>query len=311
MTMANRTTVPEPSASSESIDPVLTALYDNNSDPRNQADLRTLQQLSAEAFADPGIQVDTWRWGTGQHDWVHCFKPRQSASRLPALLFVHGGRWQLNTSLETSFWAHACAQQNWAMVSINFGPLSESFRLEDQIGAVRAALDAVRNGADHLALDHERLAVAGHSSGAHLALAACLAQPSTSDEHRARGNQTFNSPWRALLLVGGLYDLGPLTRTRFQGSLNFSDAELACCSPLASLAKTRSHHLPEVMVAVGEQETSEFRRQSRALFDVLSPQAQASWFEVPKTAHFDAPLEFNRPVSLMRAFISRHLGDLE
>jgi len=34
MTMANRTTVPEPSASSESFDPVLTALYDNNISPR-------------------------------------------------------------------------------------------------------------------------------------------------------------------------------------------------------------------------------------------------------------------------------------
>ena len=89
-------------------DLALTALYDNNQDPRNQSDLRSLQQLSTQACADPMMQVDTWQWGRGEHDWVHSFRPQGASGAVPAVLFVHGGRWQLNTSFETSLWARAC-----------------------------------------------------------------------------------------------------------------------------------------------------------------------------------------------------------
>lgn len=308
--MVSPQTASEAASPSESGDPVLSALYDNNSDPRNQADLRTLQQLSAQALTDPTLHVELWRWGASEHDWVHCFKPSRSAEPLPALIFVHGGRWQLNTSAETSFWARTCVQQHWAMVSINFGPLSDTFRLCDQIAAVAAALDAIRRGSDQLNLDRGRLAVAGHSSGAHLALAACLSQQRTlNDAHPSIDGPSVNPSWRALLLVGGLYDLEPLARTRFQSSLKFSQAEVSSCSPLHELTQNRRQSLPAVMVAVGEHETSEFRRQSHRLYEVMSAAGPASWYEVPGTAHFDTPLEFNQPVSLMRTFVSRHLGD--
>ncbi|NBS62835.1 MAG: alpha/beta hydrolase [Betaproteobacteria bacterium] len=305
---------PDPRDTATAPDLALTALYDNNQDPRNQSDLRSLQQLSTQACADPMMQVDTWQWGRGEHDWVHSFRPQGASGAVPAVLFVHGGRWQLNTSFETSFWARACTDQGWAMLVVNFAPLNDNFRLDNQITAVRRALDAVTEHADQLGLDRSRLAVAGHSSGAHLAMAAFLAGIPGAAAVVGEAAPT-HAAWRALLLVGGLYDLEPLTRTRFQDSLRFTPDEVSHCSPLVRLRNlasvTATLDWPAIMVAVGNEETSEFRRQSRALYSALQaiqPAREPIWFEVPDTAHFDAPLEFNRPSSLMRAFFSRNLG---
>jgi arylformamidase len=282
----------------ESYDPILTRLYDNNSDPRNQSDLRELQRASAEALLDPAIDVSILRWGPDAHQWVHRFAPPSARNPLPTLVFVHGGRWQLNTSAETSFWARTCVDQGWTMISINFPPLSDRCRLVAQIEAVDQALEQVGSNALAWGLDPARMALAGHSSGAHLALAASLANP---------------SPWRALLLVGGLYDLEPLTRTDFQDALRWTPVEVDQCSPLRRVRHAggaiSTNTWPEVMVAVGAQETAEFRRQSRELHDALATCASTRWFEVPVAAHFDAPLEFTGSASLMRAFVSSHLGD--
>lgn len=286
----------------ESFDPILTRLYDNNSDPRNQSDLRTLQRISAQALIDPAIEVSVLRWGPGEHQWAHRFAPPAGTTPRPTLVFVHGGRWQLNTSAETSFWARACVDQGWAMISINFPPLSDSCRLAAQIDAVGQAFEQIFGNALAWGLDPARMALAGHSSGAHLALAASLPRVPSRP-----------SPWRAVLLLGGLYDLEPLTRTDFQETLRWTPGEVDQCSPLRRVRHAggaiAANTWPEVMVAVGAQETSEFRRQSRELYDALGACASTRWFEVPAAAHFDAPLEFTGSASLMRAFVSSHLGD--
>lgn len=265
---------------------VLTALYDNNASPRNQADLKALQAASAAAFESTTLVHERVVLGDGEWAWADVFRPPGAPQPLPALLFVHGGRWQLNTSRQTSFWAQACCDSGFAFVGLNFPPLS-AVGLPVQVAQVAQAIAAVRVRAADLQLDADALALAGHSSGAHLALAALLRHPPAVMP-------------RALLLLGGIYDLAPLRLTAHQDSLGFSAEDAATCSPLPLLLQAdpdATLRLPPTLVAVGADESSAFLRQSRALHQALQPHTAVGWLEVPGAAHFDAALAFNTPGS--------------
>jgi arylformamidase len=281
-------------------------LYDNNRSPRNQRDLKALQCCSAAAFASSTLTHETVQLGQGECAWVDVLRPLQAlqTARLrPALLFVHGGRWQLNTSRETAFWAQACVDAGWVFVGLNFPPLSAlvapELRLPAQIAHVARAVQALQSQAAALGLDPQALVLAGHSSGAHLALTAVLRHPPAQ-------------ALRGLLLLGGLYDLAPLQATVHQQSLNFSAADVEVCSPLALLhaatAADRRLALPPTCVAVGAEETSEFIRQARAVQWALQAHTSAALQIVAGRAHFDAALSFNEADSPLRAFVAEALS---
>jgi arylformamidase len=281
-------------------DAALAALYDNNSAPRNQRDLAALRVLSAQAHAAP------LRWRThgllgGAHGQVDVALPAGAAAA-PALLFVHGGRWRMNTSRETAFWASAATAAGWAFVGLNFPKLGE-VSLSAQVQAVQDRIAAVFANAAALGLDAERCVLAGHSSGAHLALAAAL---------DLSGRAAHGAAWlprlRALYLLGGMYDLRPLAQCTPADALGFDADEAARMSPLLALHASAGFTLPPVLVGVGAQESSEFVRQARALHWALNLNATCAWQSVEGAAHFDAPLEFNRPQSHARSFVHTALA---
>src|SRR3954468_7795751 len=88
--------------------------YENNSSPRNQADLRSLQAASAAAYAWHGDELESHRFGSKPWQSFDVFRPPVGPRR--ALVFVHGGRWQLNPSRETAFWAEACCDSGLLFV---------------------------------------------------------------------------------------------------------------------------------------------------------------------------------------------------
>lgn len=288
-----------------STDPaVLGEWYDNNRPPRNQADLKTLQATSAEVFAAADLAAGRCSLGTGEHDWVDLVRPAGASGPVPALLFVHGGRWQLNTSRQTAFWARACVRDGIAFVGLNFPPLSQ-VRLPAMIEAVAQAIARVIDQADALGIDPDALVLAGHSSGAHLALASllpCAGQAAPAWVGRLRG----------LLLLGGMYDLEPLRLSPQQQALALGADEAREASPLVVLeqaqAAGRQLALPPTLVAVGADETVEFMRQSRALHWALQAHQPARWLGIAAAAHFDAALEFNRAASGLRAFVLDQLA---
>lgn len=272
----------------------LAQLYDNNSAARNQRDLAGLRALSAQAFVPPA-QPRTYSLGLGGSASVDVWLPAGSEPA-PALLFVHGGRWRMNTSRETAFWARAATQAGCAFVALNFPKLGE-VSLRAMVGAVQDRIAAVLAAAPELGLDAERCALAGHSSGAHLALAAALDLPGSAQ----------GAPWlprlRALYLLGGLYDLRPLAQATAAPVLGFDADEARRLSPLLALHGGAALALPPVLVGVGAQESPEFVRQARALHWVLNLHRPTAWESIEGAAHFDAPLAFNQPQSQARDFL--------
>jgi len=272
-------------------DGMLSALYDNNGDARNRADLQALRAVSAAAYADRAAQQESHRFGDADWQSFDVFRPASRA--IGALVFVHGGRWQVNTSRETAFWAGACVDAGRLFIGINF-PSRHVARLPAQVDAVRAAIEAAMAYTAGLDVAPSRVCVAGHSSGAHLALAALLRRPLDAG---------------ALLLLGGMYDLRPLQRTVHQQALQFDAAEVEA-SPQLVLTRAAQRNercvLPPMLVAVGAEESSEFTRQARALLWILEQHTAAHWHVVPGAAHFDAALAFNAPHSRLRNFAHFH-----
>jgi arylformamidase len=280
-------------------DAALAAQYDNNSAPRNASDLAALRGLSSEAFAH-GTGHAMHRFSADDDGWVDVFLPPGVERPVPAMVFVHGGRWRMNTSRETAFWADACVRQGIAWVGINFPALGHA-TLGGIAARVDAAVAAVFAQADVLGIDPDRIALAGHSSGAHLALSAAMAQ----------------APWvgrlQALLLVGGMYDLRPLARSAPDGALGFTRDEALASSPLLALEAlaeaARTAALPPTLVAVGADESAEFVRQAQALhWRLQSLGLDTGFLAIDGRAHFDVALEFNAASSPMRDFVTARLA---
>lgn len=273
---------------------LLATLYDNNSSPRNQADLKALRAASSAAYAQR--TAETHRYGQLGWQTFDAFLPANRP--VGAMIFVHGGRWQLNTSRETAFWAEAACDAGLLFIGLNFPALSEAGLLA-QVDAVAEATGAALEFTDRFDIDPATVCLAGHSSGAHLALTSLLPR-------EGREAPAFASRLGALLLLGGIYDLAPLRRLTDQATLAFSDQEVLQGSPLHLLTTMTDQGqratLPPTLVAVGADETSEFLRQGQALHWILQKHEPIAWHAIPGAAHFDAALEFNAQHSVLRRF---------
>jgi arylformamidase len=111
-----------------------------------------------------------------------------------------------------------------------------------------------REGAAHGA-DPAHLVVSGHSAGGHLA-AAMLATP-------AANFGTGRHPLAGAVSVSGVHDLVPMVLASFNTDLRLDDAEARRLSPVALHPASDA----PILVAVGGDETSEFLRQARLLWD--------------------------------------------
>jgi arylformamidase len=126
--------------------------------------------------------------------------------------------------------------------------------------------------ADRLGFDAGNMVAAGSSAGAYLAAAS------------ADAGQT---PLRGIVAVSGIYDVAPLIGTSINDALGLDDATAAALDLL-----TATRRFCPAVVAWGEIETSEFKRQSRAFAARLAADAiPCTALEVPGRNHFDVILD--------------------
>lgn len=94
-------------------------------------------------------------------------RPRQPA---PVLVWVHGGGWMVGSRsrLIKKGWLPLFAKEGYAVVSVGYR-LSTKATFPAQIHDVKGAIRWVRTTADEYGFDPNRVAIAGLSSGGHLA----------------------------------------------------------------------------------------------------------------------------------------------
>ena len=180
--------------------------------------------------------------------------PVPSKTPPPALIYIHGGYWQLSDKSDTSFVAPAFAAAGVAFISLNYA-LAPSIDVDGIVGQVRAAIAWVWRNAADLEIDRDRIVVAGHSAGGHLAtMAAATDWPVFASDLPA-------DPIRAACGISGLYDLEPIRLCYLNRVLELDAGAAMRNSPIAVSPRLAG----PILLAVGGDETDEFLRQQTTL----------------------------------------------
>ena len=144
------------------------------------------------------------------------------------------------------------------------------------------------------------LVVSGHSAGGHLA--ACM----LATDWPAFNTSLPKDLVVAAYAISGLFDLGPLVETSINNALYLDDATARAASPLFWKAPGRG----SLDAVVGENESSEYLRQSRSIVDIWGAAGVATRFgTVPNANHFTAIAPLADPdsemIARLRALASR------
>src|SRR5690606_28896529 len=120
----------------------------------------------------------------------------------PVHAFLHGGYWRALSKDEASFYAEEIVGAGAAFVAINYS-LAPDATLDAIVDQCRRALVWVYRNSNKMNGDPNRIFVAGHSAGAHLA-----AMLATTDWHGGFGLPA--DLVRGVVAVSGVYDLEPI-----------------------------------------------------------------------------------------------------
>jgi arylformamidase len=214
------------------------------------------------------------KWGVVPDETFDYFPA--ASGNAPLLVFIHGGYWQELSKEESLFAALNCVENGIAFAAINY-TLAPRASVETIVNQCRRAVAHLHREAGSLGFDHRRLYIAGSSAGAHLA--AMLF---------ARGWQAgagaANDAVAGAILLSGIYDLEPLVNTYVNAPLHLSASDAAAVSPMRLPLGLPA---PSI-IAWGENETSEFKRQSRTYAARLEAAGfPVTAFELPGINHFD------------------------
>jgi arylformamidase len=225
----------------------------------------------------------TWAYGAAEEEKLDLFRPASLADgeSRPTLIYFHGGYWQeLNKDLH-AFPAPALSGRGWIYAAVGYG-LAPTATLERIVERSIRSVAWLAHNAERLGIDIGRIYVAGSSAGAHLAAMIALS------DWRPYGLR--HSPVRSVCLLSGIFDLRPLLPTYINDALRLTAQEALKLSPQL-LLETSNERLPSMLVAFGDNETEEFKRQSRDFAAAAARRAHVETFEARNRNHFDLPLD--------------------
>ena len=188
-------------------------------------------------------------YGTSADETLDVFPASQPGA--PILVFIHGGYWRSLSKDDHSFVAPALVAAGATVVVPDYS-LCPAVRIEDIALQMVRVLDWVWRHAPEWGGQRERIVVAGHSAGGHLA--AMLLTCRWRDWAPDLPPQLVHGA----LSISGLYDLEPLRHTPFlQADLQLTPASVRRLSP-AFFPRPRR----PLMAVAGGDESQEFLRQN-------------------------------------------------
>lgn len=194
----------------------------------------------------------------------------------PLFVFVHGGYWRALAKEDSVFMARCFTERGIALASVNYG-LSPQLGLADIVEQCRRALGWLYAHAPAHGVDSQRMVLGGSSAGGHLV--GMLLAPA--------GLQAHGVPLAAVrgaIAVSGLFDLEPVCATTPNQWLQLNAAQARELSPMQQLPDPSVR----LCVAVAQQDTDEFKRQSWLYAQACAAQGNpVSTLDVAGRNHFD------------------------
>ena len=273
----------------------LDAQYNNRARvPEHPQHLARWAESSALARSRLQGQLDV-RYGEQAGETLDVFAAKQPNS--PVLVFIHGGYWRSLDKSDVSFVAPAFVDAGAAVVVPNYA-LCPSVTIETiALQLTRALAWTWRHVAAHNG-DPQRIAVAGHSAGGHLAamMLSCRWKDVAED-----------LPPRLVpgaLSISGLYDLEPIRLTPFlQGDLQLTPQSVRRLSP-AFFPRPRG----TLYTVVGLEESDEFLRQNQLIRDQWGPTSVPVCETIVARNHFTVLHDLADPASRLHELALRLLG---
>jgi len=211
-------------------------------------------------------------YGAGAAETLDIFPaPRLKA---PVHVFFHGGYWRAFGSKDFSFVAEPFHRAGVTAVVVDYA-LCPEVTIDEIVRQCRAALAWTVKNAASFGGDARRVSVSGHSAGGHL-----TAMMLATDWSQYGLGPT---PIAAACPISGLFDLLPFPHSFLQPTLRLDAGQVERNSPqfLAPLCRA------PVTVAVGGDESAEFRRQSGDYAARLAEHGiEVELVEMPGRNHF-------------------------
>ena len=219
------------------------------------------------------------RYGSAPNETLDLYVPRSAARG--TLLFIHGGYWRALDKSDHGFVAPAFVDAGFAVAVVNYD-LCPAVSVATIVEQCRNALQwLVREGPSRGAL--APIVVSGHSAGGH------LTAMMYATDWRERG--LADTPFAGGVSLSGVHDLTPLVQFSHNVDLRLDEAEARRLSPI--------NHRPRIgaplLAAVGADETSEFVRQTRLLWDAwpgVRPAGAQAPMEIPNRHHYSVVFDY-------------------
>jgi arylformamidase len=245
-------------------------------------------EASAKARAALAPKLDL-RFGPGPKETLDLFLPTARAKG--TFLFLHGGYWRMLDKRDFSFVAPPFVARGYAVAVANYD-LCPDVSIAAIVEEARHAVAwLAREGAAHGA-NPDRIVVGGHSAGGHLAAMLFMT------DWAVLGLGLAREPIAGGVSLSGVHDLEPMVQFSFNADFKLDAAEAARLSPALMTPRSR---VP-LLLAVGADETSEFVRQTRILWDAWPanrPPGARAPLVIPGRHHFSVVADYADPDSVL------------
>jgi len=244
---------------------------------------RISRQVKNEAIKQGSCFLDL-AYGPADDERLDLFAPFHN-DPAPLHIFIHGGYWQALTKNDSLF-AAAMFQHHgsfFAALNYSLAPHATMTQIVDQN---RRAIAWLFEHADQFGFDRERIYLSGSSAGAHLTMMMLLS------DWREFGLP--NNVIKGACAVSGIYDLEPIRLSYVNEPLQMDAVEAYENSPSG---KALLNSCP-IILACGDNETNEFKRQTYEYRDFLTASGEAVVLkEIQNRNHFNIIMDFMHPTT--------------
>ena len=239
-----------------------------------------------ESLSEESLSLHPWQTDIpyGSHKLQTLDLAASKSTDSPIFLFIHGGYWKTLDKSSHRFLANPFLEAGCAAVNVNYR-LAPEVSIDGIVEDVTTAILWTSSHARELQGDPNRIYIAGHSAGAHLALMSYLrlverAEPIAQTIH-------------CVYCISGLYDLDLLMRSYLNAELNITPKIAKDCSPLA---RSEIRADTDLRFVVGEGETDVFVSQSQKMHDLATSSGSNSTMSIIENCHhFDILYELAEP----------------
>jgi arylformamidase len=245
--------------------------------------------LSAQLRSEVPYEANI-RYGAYEREVMDVFHAPEARG---ALVFFHGGYWRAFSKDDFSFLASGLLAAGISVAMPSY-PLCPQASLSEIARSCRRAVAKLWKETLSPS-ERNKLAISGHSAGGYLT-AALFATDWTELGLPA-------TPFCGGLSISGVFELEPLVNTTMNRDIGLSVEE----ARRLSLGEACPHVAAPLVLAVGENESPEFHRQSAELAAAW-PEVCRAPVSVPGRHHFDVVEELGRPGTMVFDLATGLLG---